>query len=140
MVTSFCWRIAETRALASTRIKTVSIRRRSPLLRTDPAPRSYLAPRSLSEVRKVLRIRVQLVRLRSAIKNCIHALLASRGLFQRGKRSLWTRWPSLADCSGVAVSAGPCHRRLLFCARDDLHRCGRLRSRTQLWWMINYGS
>lgn len=70
------------RAIASARIKTdrIDSATLAHLLRTDLVPRSYLAPKSLREVREVLRYRVQLVRLRTAIKNRIHALLAMRGL------------------------------------------------------------
>src|SRR5438874_7406350 len=72
----------KTRAIASARIKTdrIDSATLAHLLRTDLVPRAYLAPRSLREVREVLRYRVQLVRLRTTIKNRVHALLAMRGL------------------------------------------------------------
>ncbi len=72
----------KTRAIASARIKTdrIDSATLAHLLRTDLVPRAYLAPRSLREVREVLRYRVQLVRLRTAVKNRVHALLAMRGL------------------------------------------------------------
>ena len=72
----------KTRAIASARIKTdrIDSATLAHLLRTDLVPRSYLAPQSLRETREVLRFRVQLVRLRTAVKNRVHALLAMRGL------------------------------------------------------------
>jgi transposase len=68
-------------AIASARIKTdrIDSATLAHLLRTDLVPRSYLAPR-LREVREVLHCHVQLLRLPTAVKNRVHALLAMRGL------------------------------------------------------------
>lgn len=50
------------------------------LLRADLIPRAYLAPPEVRELRDLLRLRASLVRLRTAAKNKVHALLAKRGL------------------------------------------------------------
>lgn len=70
------------RAIASARIKTdrIDSATLAHLLRMDLVPRTYLPPRAVREVRDVLRYRVQLVRLRTAVKNREHAVLAMRGL------------------------------------------------------------
>src|SRR5262245_3040291 len=67
-----------TKAIASARVKTdaVDARRLAHLLRTDLLPEAYIAPRELRDLRDLLRHRVVLTRMRSALKNRVHALLA----------------------------------------------------------------
>jgi transposase len=50
------------------------------LLRAGLLPEAYIAPRELRDVRDLLRHRVALVAMRSAIKNRVHAILARHGV------------------------------------------------------------
>ena len=60
-----------TKAIASARVKTdaVDARTLAHLLRTDLLPEAYIAPRELRDLRDLLRHRVALTRMRSALKN-----------------------------------------------------------------------
>src|SRR2546430_11529579 len=71
-----------TKAIASARVKTdaVDARTLAHLLRTDLLPEAYVAPRELRDLRDLLRHRVVLTRMRSALKNRVHALLARQGI------------------------------------------------------------
>jgi transposase len=50
------------------------------LLRTDLLPEAYIAPRELRELRDLLRHRVALTRMRSALKNRAGSVLAKQGV------------------------------------------------------------
>lgn len=71
-----------TRAIAAARVKTdaVDARTLAHLLRADLLPEAYVAPRELRDLRDLLRHRVALTQLRSALKNRVHALLAKHGV------------------------------------------------------------
>src|SRR5512133_2753717 len=71
-----------TKAIAAARVKTdaVDARTLAHLLRTDLLPEAYIAPRELRDLRDLLRHRVVLTRMRSALKNRVHALLARQGV------------------------------------------------------------
>src|SRR5919106_4501686 len=71
-----------TKAIASARVKTdaVDARTLAHLLRADLLPEAYVAPRELRDLRDLLRHRVALTRMRSALKNRVHALLARQGI------------------------------------------------------------
>jgi transposase len=71
-----------TRAIAAARVKTNAIDARTlaHLLRTDLLPQAYVAPRELRDLRSLLRHRVALTHMRSALKNRVHAVLAAHGL------------------------------------------------------------
>jgi transposase len=71
-----------TKAIASARVKTdaVDARTLAHLLRTDLLPEAYLAPRELRELRDLLRHRVALTRMRSALKNRAGAILGKNGI------------------------------------------------------------
>src|SRR5205085_8782556 len=71
-----------TRAIAAARVKTdaVDARTLAQLLRAGLLPEAYIAPRDLRDVRELLRHRVTLVAMRSAIKNRVHAILARHGV------------------------------------------------------------
>src|SRR5207248_10783705 len=71
-----------TRAIASARVKTdaVDARTLAHLLRTDLLPEAYVAPRELRELRELLRHRIVLTRMRTALKNRVHAILARHGV------------------------------------------------------------
>jgi transposase len=71
----------QTKAIAAARVKTdaVDARTLAQLLRADLLPEACVAPRELREVRELLRHRIALTRLRTALKNRVHALLARQG-------------------------------------------------------------
>jgi transposase len=71
-----------TKAIASARVKTdaVDARTLAHLLRTDLLPEAYIAPRPLRDLRDLLRHRVALTRMRSALKNRVGAILAKQGI------------------------------------------------------------
>jgi transposase len=71
-----------TKVIAAARVKTdaVDARTLAHLLRTDLLPEAYVAPRELRDLRDLLRHRIALTRMRSALKNRVHALLARQGI------------------------------------------------------------
>jgi transposase len=71
-----------TRAIAAARVKTdaVDARTLAHLLRADLLPEAYVAPRELRDLRDLLRHRIALTQMRSALKNRVHALLAKHGI------------------------------------------------------------
>src|SRR3954453_336626 len=71
-----------TKAIASARVKTdaVDARTLAHLLRCDLLPEAYIAPRELRDLRDLLRHRVALTRMRSALKNRVSAVLAKNGV------------------------------------------------------------
>src|SRR5215211_2405278 len=71
-----------TRAIAAARVRTdaVDARTLAQLLRADLLPEAYIAPRELRDLRDLLRHRVALTQMRSALKNRVHALLAKHGI------------------------------------------------------------
>ena len=71
-----------TRAIASARVKTDAIDAKTlaHLLRTGFLPEAYIAPRDLRDLRELLRHRATLTRMRSAVKNRVHAILAKHGI------------------------------------------------------------
>jgi transposase len=79
-----------TKAIASARVKTdaVDARTLAHLLRTDLLPEAYVAPRELRDLRDLLRQRVVLTQMRTALKNRVHALLARQGV-QRAHADLF---------------------------------------------------
>jgi transposase len=74
-----------TKAIAAARVKTdaVDARTLAHLLRADLLPEAYVAPRELRELRELLRHHIGLTRLRTALKNRVHALLARQGVQHR---------------------------------------------------------
>jgi transposase len=71
-----------TRAIAAARVKTdaVDARTLAHLLRTDLLPEAYVAPRELRDLRDLLRHRIVLTRMRTALKNRVHATIARQGI------------------------------------------------------------
>ncbi len=71
-----------TKAIAAARVKTdaVDARTLAHLLRADLLPEAYIAPRELRDLRDLLRHRVALTRMRSALKNRVGAILAKNGI------------------------------------------------------------
>ena len=74
-----------TRAIAAARVKTdaVDAKTLAHLLRADLLPEAYVAPRELRDLRELLRHRIALTGLRSALKNRVHAILAKHGISRR---------------------------------------------------------
>lgn len=72
----------KTRIIAEAKIKTdkVDATILAHLLRADLLPRAYLAPAPVRELRELLRLRASLVRVRTLLRNKIHAVLIKRGL------------------------------------------------------------
>src|SRR6266566_4628267 len=78
------------KAIASARLKNdkVDAQTLAQLLRADLLPEAWIAPQPVGDLRALLRHRVSLVRLSTASKNRVHAMLADRGVHQPA--SLWT--------------------------------------------------
>jgi transposase len=74
-----------TRAIAAARVKTDAIDARTlaQLLRSGMLPEAYIAPRDLRDLRELLRHRATLTRMRSAVKNRVHAILAKHGIIHQ---------------------------------------------------------
>ena len=72
----------KTRAIADARIKTDSIDSETlaHLLRADLIPRSYVPTKPIRELREIVRHRASLVRLRTEVKNKVHAIVAKEGI------------------------------------------------------------
>jgi transposase len=73
---------SKTRIIAEAKIKTDKIDSEilARLLRADFLPQSYIPSKEIRENREVLRLRVQLGKDRTVVKNRIHALLAKNGV------------------------------------------------------------
>jgi transposase len=71
-----------TRAIATARIKTdaVDAATLAELLRAGLLPEAFIAPQELRDVRDLVRQRIDLVRVRTSLKNRVHALLARDGV------------------------------------------------------------
>jgi transposase len=74
-----------TRAIAAARVKTdaVDACTLAQLLRADLLPEAYVAPRELRDLRDLLRHRIALTQMRTALKNPVHAQLARHGIQRR---------------------------------------------------------
>src|ERR671930_778878 len=79
-----------TKAIASARVKTdaVDARTLAHLLRADLLPEAYVAPRELRDLRDLLRQRVVITQMNTALKNRVHALIARQGI-QRAHADLF---------------------------------------------------
>ncbi len=72
----------QVKAIANAKVKTDKIDARvlAHLLRLDYIPEAHVPPRDIRDLRTLVRHRVSLVRLRTQVKNKIHALLAQEGI------------------------------------------------------------
>lgn len=70
-----------TRAISSGRVKSdpVDARTLPHLLRTNPLPGAWIAPLQVRDARRLLRMRVSLVRIRSGLKSQVHAICTDAG-------------------------------------------------------------
>ena len=66
--------------LARVKTDAVDAKTLAHLLRSNLLPEAYIAPQELRELRDLLRHRVALTRMRSALKNRVGAILAKQGL------------------------------------------------------------
>jgi transposase len=108
----------KTRAIAEAKVKTdkVDARILAQLLRTDFLPEAWIAPKEIRDLRSLLRHRASLVRVRTSLKNRIHAVLADEGLKADGE----TLWSDKGQAWLATVSLRPMHRSVV----DDC--CGLL--------------
>jgi transposase len=72
---------SQCKAIASARLKNdkVDAHILAQLLRADLLPEAWIAPPAIRQLRALLRHRIQLVRLRTLLRNRIHAVLADHG-------------------------------------------------------------
>ena len=75
------------------------------LLRNGTLPEVWIPPSELRDQRELLRLRIFLVRLRTRVKNRIHAALARCNIQITGSGSIRRR-SSLTDYSAVAGTPG----------------------------------
>jgi transposase len=115
------------KAIAAARLKDdrVDDRTLAHLLRADLLPEAWIAPQAVRDQRALLRHRAGLVRLRTILKNRVHAVLADRGV--QLAQPLWTKagraWPDglvlpaaprgiVTDCCGLVDQLAPIIARL----------------------------
>jgi transposase len=101
----------KTKAIASARIKTdkIDATTLAHLLRADLLPAAYIPPRPVRDTREVLRYRASLVRLRTQVKNKVHAILTKNGLRTPTKNAFGKK----AGQFLAQVPLRPCYRRAL---------------------------
>jgi transposase len=94
------------KAIASARLKNdkVDAATLAQLLRADLLPEAWIAPQATRDLRALLRHRASLVRMGTACKNRIHAVLADRGIPDHS--SLWTG-PGRAWLADLELPATP---------------------------------
>ena len=101
----------KTKAIASARIKTdkIDATTLAHLLRADLLPAAYIPPRAVRDTREVLRTRASLVRLRTQVKNKVHAILTKNGLRTPTTHALGKK----AQRFLATVPVRPCYRGAL---------------------------
>ncbi len=88
----------QTRAITAARVKNdaVDARTLAHLLRTNLLPESWIAPPDVREARRLVRMRVGLVRMRTRVKQQVHALLGEHGVRLEGSDSFGVKgWKEL---------------------------------------------
>jgi transposase len=121
------------KAIASARLKNdrVDAAILAQLLRADLLPEAWIAPPPVRQLRALLRHRVALVRLRTLLRNRIHAIVADHG-HDRPAGGYWTG-PGRAWLAALALPA--VSRELV---EDDLGLIGALQERIdRLDWEIH---
>jgi transposase len=114
---------AACKAIASARLKNdkVDARMLAHLLRTNLLPEAWIAPKDVRDLRVLLRHRASLVRMRTALKNRIHAVLADEGCKAEGE-ALWSQAGQPMACGRLPTeNASGGGRRLLRNARRPRH-------------------
>src|SRR6516225_6796520 len=101
------------KAIASARLKNdkVDAAILAQLLRADLLPEAWIAPPEVRQLRALLRHRIQLVRLRTLLRNRIHAVLADHGHDRpagcwSGPGRDWLAWLPLPAASREVVDDG----------------------------------
>jgi transposase len=145
-----------TRAIAAARVKTdaVDAKTLAHLLRAGLLPEAYIAPPELRDLRELLRHRAVLTRIRTAVKNRVHALLGRQGilpehtdLFGKAGREfrLAVRTGGVGEDDHPALGAGEnlvatvaehvaeLDRRVVLRLGPVGPRVGRLRGRQRRW-------
>ncbi len=106
----------QVKAIASARLKNdrVDANMLAHLLRTDLLPTVWIPPRAVRESRALLVHRHRLVRIRTQVKNALHALVANlsppgnqSGSSVRAARPSWPRYRWRAAFSSRASTASP---------------------------------
>ena len=99
------------KAIAHARLKNdkVDARILAQLLRTDFLAEAWIAPKEIRDLRSLLRHRASLVRVRTSLKNRIHAVLADEGLKVEGEK-LWT---DEGESWLARVALRPVHREIV---------------------------
>jgi transposase len=71
-----------TKAIASAKVKTdkIDATTLAQLLRADLIPKAYIAPPEIRDLRELLRYRASMVRIRTRVKNKVHAILIKNGI------------------------------------------------------------
>src|SRR2546430_4579300 len=94
------------KAIASARLKNdkVDAAILAQLLRADLLPEAWIAPPAIRQLRALLRHRVALVRLRTRLRNRIHAIVADYG-YDRPVGGYWTG-PGRAWLAALELPAG----------------------------------
>lgn len=94
------------KAIASARLKNdkVDAQILAQLLRADLLPEAWIAPPAVRQLRARLRHRIQLVRLRTLLRNRIHAILADHGHDRAG--GCWSG-PAGTGCAGWTCRPRP---------------------------------
>jgi transposase len=94
------------KAIASARLKNdkVDAATLAQLLRADLLPEAWIAPQQVRDLRALLRHRASLVRMGTACKNRVHAVLADRGISE--DQILWTG-PGRAWLADLELPATP---------------------------------
>lgn len=94
------------KAIASARLKNdkVDAATLAQLLRADLLPEAWIAPQQVRDLRALLRHRASLVRMGTACKNRVHAVLADRGISE--DQLLWTG-PGRAWLADLELPATP---------------------------------
>ncbi len=124
------------KAIASARLKNDKVDAAivAQLLRADLLPEAWIAPPPVRQLRALLRHRVALVRLRTLLRNRIHAIVADYG-HDRPGGGYWSG-PGRAWLASLALPA--VSREL---AGDGLAVTGALQGRTgRLDWEIHQGA
>ena len=95
------------KAIASARLKNdkVDAHILAQLLRADLLPEAWIAPPAVRQLRAMLRHRIQLVRLRTLLRNRIHAVLADHG--QDRPEGCWSG-PGREWLAGLDLPAASC--------------------------------
>jgi len=120
----------QTKAIAAARLKNdrVDAERLALLLRGDLLPTVWIPPTALREARELVRHRIQLVWLRSVVRNRLHALLARRNLQPTSGKS-WLTQRGQRELQQLPLTEAPSR------IREVVRRCCPLSTPRSAGWM-----